>query len=512
MWDDLSAAIEQFLNTTTMYRVVLYYLAFLLIAGFGLSMFGVLAFTPVALVVSTILLLFTCWTINTITAYIFGGPQNVESVFITAFILALIITPPEASHYATALPMLFWAGTIAMASKFIFSIGKKHLFNPAAFAVATTAIVLNFTASWWVGNPWMLPFVLVGVLILRKIHRWDLGTAFFTAAFLTIVASGVLQNASPLDMLPRILLETPIFFFTFVMITEPLTTPPTRPLRIAYGVLVGVLFAPAMHIGSLYSTPELALLAGNLFSYAVSPKQKLILKLKERIPIAGSVYDFVFESPQPLRFAPGQYMEWTLGHYHPDNRGIRRYFTIASSPADREVRLGVKFYQSPSSFKKALGALYPGDEIIASHVAGDFTLPKDAGQKLAFIAGGIGVTPFRSMIKHLIDRNERRNIVLLYSNRSPADIAYKDIFDQAQEKLGIETVYVVNAIDPKSVPAWCKTGMINAQMIAEEVPDYRERTFYISGPQVMVDAFRSTLRAMGLKKRQIKTDFFPGLA
>ena len=78
------------------------------------------------------------------------------------------------------------------------------------------------------------------------------------------------------------------------MITEPLTTPPTRARRIAYGALVGVLFAPAIHLGPIYSTPELALVVGNIFSYAVSPKRKYALALTSKTKIADDTYDFAF--------------------------------------------------------------------------------------------------------------------------------------------------------------------------------------------------------------------------
>ena len=74
--------------------------------------------------------------------------------------------------------------------------------------------------------------------------------------------------------------STPLVFFATVMLTEPLTTPPTTALRIPYGILTGILFAPAIHFGGIYSTPELSLVIGNVFSYLISPKKKLTLALK----------------------------------------------------------------------------------------------------------------------------------------------------------------------------------------------------------------------------------------
>ncbi len=502
--------IDSFLNKITMYRLVLYYLAVLLGIAFILSFFGLLPFTPVELLVSVVTIVLISWGANTLFGFVFNAPTNVESTFITALILALIITPQTFAHYSLFLPFLVWVSIIAMASKFIFAIGNKHVFNPAAVAVVITAFAINQFASWWIGSASMLPFVLIGgFLIVRKIRRFDMAFSFFIVALLTITISGLMSNQSIGSIMDQALLGSPLFFFAFIMITEPLTTPPTRWLRASYGALVGFLFAPAIHLGSIYSTPELALLVGNLYSYAISPKQKLILLLDRKEKVTPTIYDFVFKADKPFNFEPGQYLEWTLGHFRPDSRGNRRYFTIASSPTENEIHLGVKFYEPASSFKKALAFMSNGNELVASQLAGDFVMPRDPSKKLVFIAGGIGVTPFRSMVKYLSDKGEKRDIVLLYSNRTADEIAFKEIFDEAGQKFGMKTVYAVTNAD-ENLPAWCCGGMINAKMIMESVPDYKERMFYISGPKVMIDAFTITLQGLGVARNKIKTDFFPG--
>ncbi|TGT36228.1 FAD-dependent oxidoreductase, partial [Mesorhizobium sp. M4B.F.Ca.ET.169.01.1.1] len=184
---------------------------------------------------------------------------------------------------------------------------------------------------------------------------------------------------------------------------------------------------PNIHIGSFYFTPELALLAGNLFAYAVSPKGRFVLTLERIEQTAIDSYDFIFESQRKLAFQAGQYLEWTLALERSDNRGNRRYFTVASSPPEQSVRLGVKFYRQSSAFKRTLGGMKPGATIHASQLAGDFTLPSDPNTKIAFLAGGIGITPFRSMLQYLIDRKEMRPIVVLYGTEGQDDIAYRDV-------------------------------------------------------------------------------------
>lgn len=504
--------VDDFLNRTTMYRLVLYYLLAIFVVAVILSLFGLLSFTPIMLALSAIVILTVSLLTNTIFSHVFRAPTNVESVYITALILILIITPPSPSDYHSYLPLALWAAVWATASKYILSIRKKHVFNPAALAVVLTAFAINQSATWWVGgNQWIaLTTILGGLLVVRKVRKTDMVVSFIVVLCITIVGFTLSTGGNAVSVLQKAFVHAPIFFFAFVMLTEPLTTPPSRISRILYGALVGFLFAPMVHVGLVYSTPELALVIGNIFSYLVSPKQKLLLRLKEKVIVADGVNNFVFTSDESFNFRPGQYLEWTLSHEKPDNRGNRRYFTVASSPTEPEIHLGAKFYPSQSSFKKALVAMDIGDEIVASQLAGEFVLPKNQNEKLVFIAGGIGITPFRSMVKYLIDKNEKRDIVLFYSNKNKSEIAYRNIFDEASRSLGIKTVYTLAG--GGTDPDWKgERGFIDSEMISKNVPDYRERMFYISGPHGMVTTFENMLKNMGVKGSQIKTDFFPGL-
>lgn len=491
--------IDDFLNQITMYRLVLYALTVFLVAAWFLSLLGFLPFGPINLAVSWVILLTSCWVTNKIFAYIFEVPTNVDSVYITAFILTLIITPIKNTHEVL---FLGWAGVLAMSSKYILALNKKHIFNPAAVAVVITSLALNNSASWWVGTTAMMPFVLLGgLLIVKKIRRWSLVLTFFAVSLLTILGYNLVSGNDPLQTTQKIFLETPILFFAFIMLTEPLTSPPTKFLQMIYGGLVGFLFAPFIHLGSFYSTPELSLIVGNIFAWIVSPKEKLILKLKDKVKVAEDIYDFVFGLDQKLAYQAGQYMEWTLGQEKPDSRGSRRYFTLASSPTENSLRIGVKFYPNGSSWKKTLSEMKVDEPILAGQLSGEFTLPKNPSQKLVLMAGGIGVTPYRAMIKYLIDKGEKRDMVLLYSVKNEAEIAYKDIFESGKA-IGLKTFYITTD----------SMGYLDAPKISKAVPDFKERKFYISGPHGMVDAFEKTLKSMGVSSSQIKIDFFPGYA
>ena len=506
--------VDKLLNRITMYRLLLDYLIALLVIAFGLNIVGVLHFGAASLATSTIILVAVCWVINKALAEIFHAPTNVESVYITALILALIISPMTDGSLSLHVTFLLAASGLAMASKYILTINKKHIFNPAAIAVVLTALGPRQSANWWIGTSVMLPYVLIGgVLLVRKMRRGRMVFTFFVSVLLATIVYALLAKNSVITALQETLTTSAMFFLGFVMLTEPLTTPPTAKKQTWYAILTGILFPPQFHILSLYSTPELALIAGNVFSYITSPKAKVFPTLKQKLRITPDSADFVFNlNKKRFAYEPGQYMEWTLPHEATDSRGNRRYFTLASSPTEPDVRIGVKFYDKSSSYKEALLAIDRETPIVASHVSGDFVLPKDAKQKLVFIAGGIGVTPYRSMIKYLIDTKEKRDITLLYSAKTTYDFAYKDVFEPARKELGINTVYCATDKTKVISDERIRSGRINAEMIKKEVPDYRERVFYISGTQSMVKAMRDILANLGVPRHQVKVDYFSGYA
>jgi ferredoxin-NADP reductase len=139
-------------------------------------------------------------------------------------------------------------------------------------------------------------------------------------------------------------------------------------------------------------------------------------------------------------------------------------------------------------------------------------LPKDHDQKIVFIAGGIGITPFRSMTKYLLDTQEARDITLLYSARTANDFAYKEVFDHASKEMDMKAVYVVTDSEADTSDKRYCYGHIDAALIQKEVPDCEQRLFYISGTQAMVVAMRQQLADIGVPRHLIKVDYFSGYA
>lgn len=502
-------AIDKFLNSITMYKLVLWGLCVLALISIILGFFGVLPQSGWHMLLSVVFLGITCYVSNEILGRLYKAPRNSESYLITALILFFILSPLSG---VAGLSVFLYTGVLAMASKYVFAIKKRHIFNPAAIAVFVLGLLGSGEAVWWVGSSVLAPITaILGLLIVRKIRRFSLFTSFVVTSLIFIVAFGLKNGLEFTGVLKEAFTSWPLVFFASVMLTEPLTTPPIRKWQIAYGVIVGVLFGSQFHIGPIFSTPELALVLGNIFSYIVGSKQKLMLTLKEKKMIVPGIYEFVFTPDQKLEFAPGQYLEWTLPHAKADSRGNRRYFTIASSPTEDEIKLGVRINEKESSsFKKALLRMQNGEGMVASQLSGDFTMPQDEKKKLVFIAGGIGITPFRSMIKYLLDKNQKRDITLFYSTLDPNSCAYTPLFEEATQKISLKNICVIS--DKTKVPEkWAgESGYITADMIQKRIPNFAEHMFYLSGPNAMVENYKKLLVSMKVPKKNIETDYFPG--
>lgn len=221
------------------------------------------------------------------------------------------------------------------------------------------------------------------------------------------------------------------------------------------------------------------------------------LTLTQKKEIASSIYQFWFKnSGQNVEFRAGQFLKWRLNHSNPDNRGIDRFFTIASSPTEDGILLATKIFDKSSTFKKSLKNLEIGDKIMAEGPYGEFTLSEEEMGRDIFIAGGIGITPFRSIIKYLLDTKKRRDIFQIYGVKSADEIVFEDIFEAGESELGIKTIYEIGHIDKK--------------IITKHIREISGFSFYLSGPEKMVDITADILISLGAEQAKIKRDYFPG--
>ena len=491
--------LDAFLNNITMYRLMLNGLFVLAGVAIVFATLGWISYSPLQMIASFFILMIVSHFANMLFGKITRAAVNMESVYIIALLLFFILDTNVSSVYHVS--MLALAAVIAQASKYVLAIGRRHVFNPVAISAVILGLFGATSVLWWIATPRLLPFVLLfGLMVVRKIRRFEEVGAFMIAAVTIAALRGV--------SISSLFLSWPLVFFGTLMLTEPQTAPAMKREQIIFGAGVGVLFSSMLSFGFISITPELALCLLNIFAFCTSPREVVRLKFKSMTCETEQVCNFVFTPDKKLHFQPGQYLEWTLPLKTPDSRGNRRYFTIASAPSDEEIHLGVRLDRAhTSAFKKQLLEMKPGDDLVASHLAGEFTMPKDATQKMVWIAGGIGVTPFRSMIRELANTGGKRDVHLFYCANTESDFAYKNEFTEWCSRIGVCTSYVV----AKPTPTWTgMSGYLTREMIEKKTPDYLSRLFYFSGPPMMVENYVKLVKTMGVPKKQIKTDYFPG--
>jgi ferredoxin-NADP reductase len=222
------------------------------------------------------------------------------------------------------------------------------------------------------------------------------------------------------------------------------------------------------------------------------------LKLTTKRIESPGVTSFILQPEEPLAWKAGQFLHYVLNHESTDDRGSDRWFTIASAPYEKHVMLTTRFAsQKGSTFKKTLKALKVGGEIEVSDLDGDF-VAGDARKEYIFIAGGIGITPFRSILKQAEHEGKKLRVTMLYANRKHV-AAYKREFDAMAKRnrhLQIHYLFHPQRIDVKTV--------------RELVPNFKKPIFYVSGPKPMVESIGKMLQQIGVPKKRIKQDWFPG--
>jgi ferredoxin-NADP reductase len=476
-----------------MYRVVLYGLILILLVGLLFSVTGNVGISTLGLSINIAVLVVFSYLTNKIFTNYLKLTSNRESWLISALILACIL---PTSTQVSKIAFVAVAAVLAMASKYILTWKKTPMFNPAAFAALVLSITSLLPATWWIGSPALAPFTaIVGILILRKQRNFSLFFSFAIVSYLMFtLVSHYVGDLNLFTNIKTLILSWPLIFLSTIMLTEPSTLPPTRYLQILYAVIVGSIFTSQLHVGGVTSTPEIALILGNLFCLFVANRFADNLRLINKTQPARMIYELEFEKPRDFKFTAGQYMEWTVDHKNQDSRGNRRSFSISSAPGAKTIKIDFKYFDNSSTFKKALAELQPGHTIRAARPTGDFSLPSNKNKDLIFIAGGIGITPFVSMVEHVIQTRQKRSIELLYS-ADPSEHIHKDLFDSAKI-YGVNTTYISRRLKDDDFALIIKKS--------------NDPIVYLSGPVVMVDSYKKALLRQGLKRYQIKTDFFSG--
>jgi ferredoxin-NADP reductase len=227
------------------------------------------------------------------------------------------------------------------------------------------------------------------------------------------------------------------------------------------------------------------------------------VRIKEIIQRSHNVKSFRLEIINWLDFKAGQFLSVTLK----GGEGLKRYLSISSSPTEKcYLEFTKKLTQS--DFSAALDKLKAGDIVTIEYPLGKFVLDESA-KKIAFLSGGIGITPIRSICKYVVDKNTGMDIVLVYANRSIRDIVFNDDFS-AMSRI-YPPLRVAHVLCEAERGFKCTVGQINAAVIKNEIPDYQERKFYLCGPPSMVEAMRKILiDELGLNSERIVMENFQG--
>jgi len=218
---------------------------------------------------------------------------------------------------------------------------------------------------------------------------------------------------------------------------------------------------------------------------------------------ANNIRTFQFKPEKPIDHIAGQYTELYLPHEHPDERGVKRWFTISSAPFDEYVTITTKFSDPGSTFKHTLHELEPGAEVTLAEPMGDFVLPQDNAIPLIFVAGGIGITPYHSILSWLAKNPEEyRNIKLLYAVNNEDEIIFQETFNKAH----VQPTLIVNHPSDE----WGgERGLITADHILKLTDPDKDTLIYLSGPEPMVETLQKDLIQLHFPKFRIVTDFFP---
>ena len=222
---------------------------------------------------------------------------------------------------------------------------------------------------------------------------------------------------------------------------------------------------------------------------------KFLIEKKQRV---GNVKSFIFKPEKKFFWKAGQYLIAKIEHEKQDLRGKMRFITISSAPFEKNVMITTRIFgKKASSFKKALDNLKVGDFIEVKSPDGDLYI-ENFKKNYIFVAGGVGITPFRSILKQLEFENRIPKITLLYANKDN-NILFKDELEQISKKFNkLKIIYFISP------------SRITKESLKKLKLDFKKTIFFISGPENMIYKIKMLLNSLGVKDENMKEDYFTG--
>ncbi len=237
--------------------------------------------------------------------------------------------------------------------------------------------------------------------------------------------------------------------------------------------------------------------------------EEFFLPFVKKEQVAKDAFAFYFDrSKQAFDFIAGQYIRITLPHQNPDERGITRLFSIVSPPYDKQnLIITTRIIQS--SFKKTLYNVTPDTQVKFFGPMGVFVLKEEEHNPRVFLAGGIGITPFHSMLLYANEKKLQFPITFFASFSTPEDVIFQQELESiAKQNPNIKVIYTVS--HPENSSWQGEKGRISEELIKKYVQNMSEPTYYIAGPPAMVLAMEELVKGMGVAQEQIKKEQFVG--
>jgi ferredoxin-NADP reductase len=232
-------------------------------------------------------------------------------------------------------------------------------------------------------------------------------------------------------------------------------------------------------------------------------------RIKEKQEVAKGTLMVTFDLlGAEVDFKPGQYFYVTLPDVgHQDDKGLRRHITVVTSPNEKGV-LGLATRMRDSAFKRSLRDLPVGAEVEVEQPEGDFVLPDATSRPLVFVAGGVGITVFRSMLLYVKEERLSHRIVLVYSNRDRESTAFLDELQELEQQIpGLRLVLTMT-----DDPGWeGETRKVDAQFIKDQLgDDLGQYTFLIAGPPAMAEGVQHALEEAGVSEAHVFVERYSG--
>jgi ferredoxin-NADP reductase len=241
-----------------------------------------------------------------------------------------------------------------------------------------------------------------------------------------------------------------------------------------------------------------------------NPSLDVGLTLLNRAEVAEGTMAFHFAKPPNFQFRPGQSVDITLlDPPETDGEGNTRTFSIASAPFEGELVIATRMRDS--AFKRVLRQAALGTKLKVEGPSGSFVLHRKVEKPAVFLAGGIGITPFRSMILEAAHEKTPHQLYLFYSNRRPEDAAFLDeLTEAAKQNPNFHLIATMTEVEKSSQKWKGQSGFIDEQMLTKHLPSLEGPIYYLAGPPAMVAAMRGILTKAGVDEDDIRTEEFSG--